>query len=196
MKTIAVDLDDTLNNFTEILQGAEFVRDETHALPEETFQAYLAKLRGGAPDEGELLSTAYTFFRFKIHHECYRRAQARPDGVIFLRWLRQNGWRIVICTHRDLRRAQDSTRKWLGDHAIPFDHLFMAGNKIAFCKIWGIGILVDDDPFNVTHGATHGVKVYYPATAPRLAASAPDRDSPHAARAFQTFDELIPWMQG
>src|SRR5208283_1577111 len=35
MKTIAIDLDDTLNNFTETLQRMQFVRDETYALSEE-----------------------------------------------------------------------------------------------------------------------------------------------------------------
>jgi hypothetical protein len=195
VRTIAVDLDDTLNNFTEILQQSEFVRDDTHALSEEVFQDYLGKLRAGSPGEGDLLSTEYSFFRYKIHQECYRRAQARPDGVAFLRWLREHGWRIVICTQRDLRRAQDCTREWLRDHAIPFDHLFMAGNKIVFCRLWDIAHLVDNDGFNITHGETHGVTVYYPA-ARSPAPAVPPASAPHAARAFQTFDEIIPWIQG
>ncbi len=44
MKTIAIDLDDTLNNFTETLQRTQFVRDEIYALSEEVFQDYLAKV--------------------------------------------------------------------------------------------------------------------------------------------------------
>jgi hypothetical protein len=193
MKTIAVDLDDTLNDFTATLQREEFVRDETPPLSEEVFQDYLAKLRAGWDGGGELLSTEYTFFRYRIHHECYRRARPRPDGAGFLRWLRQNGWRIVICTHRDLRRAQAGTRAWLEANGLPFDHLFMAGNKIVFCKLWGIEHLVDDSAFAIAHGAAHGVKVYFPAGAPSAAAN-PDR-SAHAPRGFQTFDEIIPWIQ-
>lgn len=196
MKTIAIDLDDTLNNFTEILRRAEFVRDETHALSEATFQDYLAQVRAGAADEGGLLSTEYSFFRYKIHHHCYQRAQARADGIAFLRWLRQNQWRIVICTRRDLRRAQDGTRKWLRDNGIPFDYLFMAGNKIAFCQLWGIAYLVDDDDFNIAHGAAHRVNVYYPAAAPAPGRPVPAVRAPFGARAFQTFDEIIPWIQG
>jgi len=194
LPTIAVDLDDTLNNFTEVLQRTEWVRDDTHALSEEVFQDYLAKVRAGSPGEGGLLSTAYSFFRYKIHQECYRRAEARPDGIAFLRWLRQHNWRIVICTQRDLRRAQDCTRRWLRDHEIPFDHLFMAGNKIVFCRLWGIAHLVDNDGFNITHGEAHGVSVYYPAGASSPAPTA--KLAPHAARAFQTFDQIIPWIQG
>ena len=190
MKTIAVDLDDTLNDFTATLQGAEFVRGTAHALTEEVFQDYLAKLRRGWDGGGQLVSTEYTFFRYKIHHEVYQRAQPRPDGVLFLRQLRRDGWRIVICTRRDLRRAQEGTRSWLAAHGIPFDDLFMAGNKIVFCRLWGIAHLIDDDPFAIAHGERHGVNVYHPAATP-----APRREPP-AARGFRDFAEIIPWIQG
>ena len=150
MKTIAVDLDDVLNDFTETLQRTQFVPEEMHALSEEAFQDYLAKVRSGWTESNGLLSTDYSFFRYKIHQRCYERARARTDGVNFMKWLRQNGWRIVICTYRDLRRAQDCTRKWLGENEIPFDYLFMTKNKIAFCKAWGIEHLIDDEAINIT----------------------------------------------
>jgi len=190
MNTIAIDLDDTLNDFTATLQQAEFVRDGTPPMSEEVFQDYLAKLRGGWDGGGELLSTEYTFFRYRIHHQCYARARARPDGVSFLQRLRRNGWRIVICTRRDLRRAQDGTRAWLEANGIPFDHLFMAGNKIAFCELWGIRHLIDDDRFAIDHGEAHGVSVYYPSAEPASLRPAP------AARGFRNFDEIVPWIQG
>ena len=187
--TIAVDLDDTLNDFTETLSKSPFPYDEAYALPEETFHGYLGKVRLNAPEPGDLQSTKYTFFRYKIHEHCYRMAGARADGVEFMRWLRRNGWRIVICTYRDLRRANDGTRKWLKENDIPFDYLFMALNKIVFCKVWGIGHLVDDDEFNIVHGETYGVKVYYPITAKH--ASPPAR----GARGFHSFDEVKRWIQ-
>jgi uncharacterized HAD superfamily protein len=173
----------------------QFVRDETHALSEEAYQDYLAKLRCGWTESGDLLSTEFSFFRYKIHQQCYERARARTDGVRFTQWLRQNHWRIVICTYRDLRRAQDCTRKWLADNEISFDYLFMTGNKIGFCRAWGIEHLVDDEAINITLGERFGVNVYYPA-AERLPAppTNPVR-TPAAARAFQTFDEIKPWIQ-
>jgi len=192
MKTIAIDLDDTLNDFTATLRSTDFARDETHALSEDVFQDYLAKVRAGLPSVDGLLSTEYSFFRYKIHQQCYERARARADGADFLRRLRQAGWRIVICTQRDLRRAQDCTRSWLRDNAIPFDHLFMAGNKIVFCKVWGIEHLVDDHEFNIIHGSRYGVNVYYPATG----RPAGEPAAPGAARPFSTFDEIMPWIQG
>jgi hypothetical protein len=106
-----------------------------------------------------------------------------------MRWLRSASWRVVICTHRDLRRANACTRKWLGDNGIPFDHLFMAWNKIVFCRAWGIRHLVDDDPFNIAHGDRHGVQVYYPMP------EKPGPLEPNNARAFGTFDEVRRWIE-
>ncbi|MGH7995186.1 MAG: hypothetical protein ACREFX_02425 [Opitutaceae bacterium] len=186
--TIAVDLDDTLNNFSEVLRETPFVRAPGHRLSEELFHEYLRRLRSESVDYGELLSTDYGYFRSEIVLQCFALAQPRADGVDFMQWLRREGWRIVICTRRDLRRSHDVTRKWLASHAIPFDHLFMAANKIALCALWGIRHLVDDDPFNIAHGDRYGVRVYYPAAAGR-APIAP------GATAFGSFAEIKPWIR-
>jgi len=191
MKTIAIDLDDTLNNFEETLQKTVFRHDGAYGFSESIFEDYLARLRSHAPEDNEpLLSTEYSFFKYQIHHQCYQLATARPDGVEFMRGLKRDGWRIVICTYRDLRRANDCTRKWLHDNGIPFDQLFMAWNKIVFCRLWQIEYLVDDDAFNIIHGENYGVKVFYPALERH-------RDlPPNRARAFHSFDEIASWIQG
>ena len=190
MKTIAIDLDDTLNNFEETLQTSAFEPDAASGLEEKTFHAYLERLRGHAKEESVLLSTEYTYFKARIHQLCYERAAARADGVEFVRNLKRDGWRVVICTYRDLRRAGAVTRRWLAGNGIPFDHLFMAGNKIVFCRAWQIPHLVDDDPFNIIHGPVHGVNVYYPILT-RHAGLNPGR-----ARGFTSFREILPWIQG
>lgn len=188
-RTIAVDLDDTLNNFTEILQNGEFAYDPADTLSEATFQQYLQKIRNGDPEPGDLLSTGYNYCRFKIHLSCYQKAHARPDGVEFMQWLRKNDWRIIICTKRDLRRANDCTKAWLEENDIPFDYLFMASNKIVFCKAWGIRHLVDDSEFSIVHGEQYGVQVYYPIL-PIHASLAASK-----ARGFKAFEEVRRWIQ-
>jgi hypothetical protein len=190
IRTIAIDLDDTLNDFTETLQAAPFPYDPAYALAEGVFHDYLGRLRRGVRDEGALLATEYSFFKYKIHQRCYELARARPDGVAFMRWLRDSGWRIVICTHRDLRRANACTRLWLEENKIPYDHLFMAWNKIVFCRAWGIPILVDDDPFNVTHGEPHGVTVYYPLR------RHPTPPASGRGRGFESFEDVKQWIAG
>ena len=188
-KTIAVDLDDTLNNFTETLLSARFGHDSNYAFSQQVFDEYMVRIRSGARDEGDLLSTEYSFFRYRIHQRCYELAQPRADGVEFMRWLRSSGWRIVICTARDLRRAGACTREWLGANGVPFDHLFMAWNKVVFCRAWGIADLVDDEEFNIVHGGTHGVNVYYPIMGKHGALP------PGAGRGFSTFDEVRRWIE-
>jgi hypothetical protein len=190
MRTIAVDLDDTLNDFTETLRRTEFAYDSSQSLSREVFDRYLAEMRSGSTDRRELLSNAFSFFKYGIHQKCYERARAREDGIEFMRWLRKNQWRIVVCTYRDLRRANNCTRKWLGDNGIPFDHLFMAWNKIVFCKAWGIEHLVDDHSFNIMNGARYGVNVYYPIR------PAPEGLGEHGARGFNSFGEVRQWIQG
>ena len=189
MRTIAIDLDDTLNNFEETLQKTEFRYDRGHGFSEQVFADYLARVRRHAPEDNDLLSTEYSFFKHQIHRQCYQLATARADGVAFTRGLKRDGWRIVICTYRDLRRTDDDTRRWLNDNAIPFDHLFMAWNKIVFCRVWQIEHLVDDDPFNIIHGETHGVQVFYPLLERHRELP------PNRARAFRSFDEITPWIQ-
>jgi len=189
-RTIAVDLDDTLNNFTETLHTGDFGFDAAYGLPEQAFAGYMERLRNGSMDVDDLLSTEYSFFRYKIHLRCYELARARADGVDFMRWLEAAGWRIVICTHRDLRRANACTRRWLTDNGIPFDHLFMAWNKIVFCRAWGIRHLVDDDAFNIAHGEPYGVNVYYPIMERRRPLEA------NRARGFSSFEEVKQWIAG
>jgi hypothetical protein len=188
IRTIAIDLDDTLNDFTETLQGTEFPFDPGYGLSEDVFHDYLGRLRRRAQDESPLLATDYSFFKYRIHQRCYERARARPDGVAFMRWLRDEGWRIVICTHRDLRRANACTRHWLDANGIPFDVLFMAWNKIVFCRTWGIPILVDDDSFNITYGDPHGVSVFYPLW------RHPEPPAPDRGRGFASFEDVRRWI--
>jgi len=187
-RIIAVDLDDTLNNFTETLQSTPFEREPTEPVSETAYGDYLRQVRGLDPDEGDLLSTEYTFFRARIHLRCFRLARPRLGAVPFMQRLRQDGWRIVICTQRDLRRSHDLTRDWLQTHGIPFDHLFMAANKIVFCRLWGIPLLVDDDLFQIAHGATYGVQVFYPAMNKHAELGST------GARGFNSFAELYPWI--
>lgn len=188
-RTIAVDLDDTLNNFTETLQRDEFPYDPADSLSRETFERYLQLIRKDESEPGDLMSTGFNYCRFKIHLRCWQAARARPDGVEFMRWLRRNHWRIVICTRRDMRRAHDCTRAWLQQNDIPFDYIFMTANKIAFCAAWGIKHLVDDSPFNIVHGNDYNINVCYPIL--------PQHHSlpPNNARGFQTFDEVQRWIQ-
>jgi uncharacterized HAD superfamily protein len=187
-KYIAIDLDDTLNNFTETIQKTDFTYNHNSPFSEETFKNYLNRLQNGIPEDSNLVSTEYSSFKRQIHEQCYQLANARTDGVEFMKWLRKSGWQIIICTTRDLRRAHDCTVKWLNENDIPFDHLFMASNKIAFCKLWGIEHLVDDAVFNVVYGERYGVNVYYPHMEKHQGLQC------SKSKGFKSFNEVKEWI--
>lgn len=186
-KIIAIDIDDTLNNFSETLRRTTFARAATSPLSEEVFQRYMGQIREQLPNPTDLLSNDYSYLRYQVHEQCYRQAVARPDGVAFMQWLKSHHWQIAICTYRDLRRTNASTREWLTANSIPFDYLFMTGNKVAFCKLWGIPYLVDDDELNIVHGRHHGVSVFYPMTPARTTVV-------DEGRGFMSFEEIKRWI--
>lgn len=188
-RTIVVNLDDTLNDFTETLQHGEFPYDPADSLPQATFERYLQHIRQGKPGPGELFSTEYSYCRFKIHMRCWQLARARPDGVEFMQWLGRNGWRIVVCARRDLRRAHDCTKTWLQDNDIPFDYLFMAADRAVFCNAWGIRHLVDRATVRDAYDGRYDINAYY-----TIDPEEPSR-TPHSARGFQTFDQVKQWIQ-
>ena len=188
-RTIVVHLDDTLNNFTEILQQGEFPYNPADSLSEATFAQYLQKIRSGESDPEDLSSTAFSYCRFKIHRQCWRQARARPDGVAFLQELRRNHWRIVLCAQRDLRLAHDCTREWLQENDIPYDYLFVAADKIAFCKAWGIQHLIDRAMVDTVDGGRREINVYFSIPLAREFLPA------QQARAFQTFEEVKRWIE-
>lgn len=189
IKTIAVDLDDTLNNFSLTLQHTEFKYDISYGLTKEKFSKYIHKLKNNEKDDNKLLSTEYSYFRSKIYEQCHKQAIARSDGIEFMQWLKEKNWRIIICTYRDLRKANYYTKEWLNANNIPWDHVFSAQNKIVFCKLWGINYLIDDDKFNVLFGGAYGVKVYYPIMAQHAGIQQTD------AQGFNTFCEVKKWIQ-
>jgi hypothetical protein len=187
-KIIAVDVDDTLNNFSEVLTKTEFQYDEAYQLTPENFRAYLSHIKSGEKETGELLCTEFAYFKVKIQIQCHHLAQAKPDAVDFMQWLKAKGWTIIICTYRDLRRS-DYTQQWLRRNQIPFDYIFNVINKIVFCGMWKISHLIDDERLNIIHGPAYGVNVYYPVMEKH-------RDIPGGAgRGFHTFEEVRQWIQ-
>lgn len=189
MKIIAVDIDDTLNTFSETLAQSTFEYNDSYGLSPETFEHYLHELKQNRAPQSDQLTSEFTYFRYRIYELCHQRASARPDAARFMNWLHANGWKIVICTQRDLRLATTYTRKWLHDNTIPFDYLFSALNKIVFCKLWNIPILIDDLEMNILYGAQYNIDVFYPIMNKHLTLPT------HNAKGFHDFEEVQQWIQ-
>jgi hypothetical protein len=188
-KTIAVDLDDTLNNFTDILQRTDFPYDQSYGVSEADFVRYRQAIKNNVLIyENKLHINNYSSCRYKIYEQCHKLAEAKAEGVKFMDWLKATGWRVVLCTYRDLSRASDYTLAWIRDNHIPYDYLFTVKNKPQFCNLWGISILIDDSNYNILCGQQLGIQVYYPLMAKH------ENIQTTTARGFSTFDEVKTWI--
>jgi hypothetical protein len=67
--------------------------------------------------------------------------------------------------------------------------LFTALNKIVFCRLWQIPILIDDLELNIAYGEKYGVAVYYPVMEKHKTLP------PNSAKGFHSFDEVKQWME-
>ena len=189
MKIIAVDIDNVLNNFSDTLADSAFTFSDSYGLSYEEFNTYLELIKQDDFATSEFLTSKFSDFRYRIHEKCYRSAQANRDGVQFMLWLKDNDWKIVICTKRNLRLTGEVTKKWLQDNHIPYDYLVMALNKIVFCRLWNVPYLVDDDTLNIIHGEQYGIAVYYP-----IMPKHHSLPKPLAAKGFNHFEEIKQWL--
>jgi len=164
MKTICVDIDDTLNNFTEVLKETEVIYDDYRRLDRETFDKYLNCIKNNKPPEDNDKFSDFDWMYHKVHEHCYKLANARPDAIKFMQWLKTNDWQIFILTYRDLRSSLNDTKEWLRDNRIPYDYIFSAMEKPVFCRLWKIDYLIDDSLASMVTSTGLGVKLYYPIT--------------------------------
>ena len=183
MKTIAIDIDDTLNNFSEVLRDIEIDYANFRYIDKPTFDTWLKAVKENSFNEELVKIQEFNSFYAHVHKQCYPLAKAKTDAAKFVQWLKANNWRIVILTYRDLRGIANNTKKWLIDNQIPFDYLFSADNKVLFCKIWDIKYLIDDSLFNIINAPLNNINMYYPITKDTVGID-------NNAVGFFNFDEL------
>lgn len=161
MKTIAIDIDDTINNFGEVLAGLKLDHKDYSYIDAERFDEYVDIVKRGRASDGENIPYIGRFL-LDVHRRCFKEAKARLDAIKFVNWLKDNNWRIIVLTYRDLRGAEDITKEWLRENGISYDYIFSSDNKPLFCKLWGIDHLIDDTMVNLILAPQYGVNTYYP----------------------------------
>lgn len=186
-KFVAIDIDNTLNDFDETLKTIEL--------------AYKPVYDTITNDDTKNSSNELRSLNELLHEKCYEQSKAKHGAVEFMHWLRDQGYTIVIMTYRDLRHYSAVTRQWLSDNNIPYDYLFRATNKPVSCRQWGIPILIDDDHYNILSVVNTGTQLYYPILphTEKFIADALADGATHIvndlAKGFNTFDEVKAWIQ-
>lgn len=187
-KVIAVDIDDTLNNFSETLKNISLKHKDYDWLYKDKteFNKMITKVKNNDFTDDEYKTLKIKQFITLVHQEVYLQAKARPDAIKFMQWLKSNNWKIIILTYRDLRKIFSETKEWFAKYHIPYDYFFSAGNKLVFCGIWKIRYLIDDNPVNIVSGPPLGINTYYPINDVNRALKTKDIK----AIGFDKFDEL------
>lgn len=185
-KIIAVDIDDTLNNFSETLVRYEFVYKKECGVSKEIFNKWLPLVKKRVIVRE---SRAYLDFVLYIHRIVYTNAQAKQGAEEFMDWLKAAGYKIVIMTYRDLRYCLKDTKTWLEDNAIYYDYLFGTDQKITMCRKWQIPYLIDNDWKNILRSGWWGVQVFY-----EIADSNQKLAGKHAI-GYKKMQEISTWLK-
>lgn len=118
-KSVVVMLDDVLNTFTDTLHkmGVSY-NPKRQSISDRSFLSVFYTR------EGQLTPVA---------QKAMGKTPPRPDGLAFLRWLKEGGWTVILCTNRDIRLAYDVTKRWLDAHGAEYDYLFTATTPAGLC---------------------------------------------------------------
>jgi len=134
VSAVAIEIDDILNNFSDLLNDMGIIyNNRLHSIADPLLQRCLYDMKTGRLTQ--------------IAEQVMGSAVVRQDGVAFLRWLYENGWTIVLFTYRDLRYTQEITVKWLLDYRVPYDYLFYVDNLLSFCRDMNIKYMFCNRPY-------------------------------------------------
>lgn len=167
-KVIAVDIDNVLNDFDDILGKVEFPYDKTNS------------------SWGSAWNHAH-----KLAHV---QAKVKQGASEFLCYLKQNNYRVIIMTRRDLRYALEYTKIFLKNNNLPYDDILQSNIKAVTCSLWNIPILIDDEiePIMLSNKLSNPVQVYYPIMDKHNGIA----EDPHiTAIGYHCFKELKQWIK-
>ena len=180
-KIIAIDIDNVLNNFSEVLKTADF---EDGGKPD-MYRKHIDDIRRDCWDRKDLDIRYYARY---IHQQCYIDAKPVDGAAAFTKALKDKRYTIVIMTHRDLSISWLDTGNWLSGNNIKYDYLTHTANKLSMCKRWGITSLVEKNLNVITDAAHWGIKVYYPMS---VDLDTCYRDDNTCVYGFYNFDEVL-----
>jgi len=144
MKYIAVDIDDTLNDFSETLKTSlEFTYGN-----QDVYDEYIDMVRNDVFEEG---NDELDNLRDSIHLQCYTLSKARTDAVDFMQDLKAEGWTIVILTARTLTHCINDTKAWLGEVLMSNEELSIIDFVRKYADVMTVSMLMD-------YCKLHGIK--------------------------------------
>lgn len=173
-KIIAIEIDDVLNNFSETLNNAGITYNPMlHSMKNPLFKKCIYNL-----ESGELTD---------IGKNVMNSTEIVTGCAEFLDWLKFDGFRIILCTDRDLRFAYHITTNWLIKNKIQYDYLFNADNKLELCNQMQINYLI-----NEKYIYSDTLNIYYPENPNKIKINL---NLKNKTRSFHDFKEVKQWIQ-
>lgn len=199
-KVIAIDIDDTLNNFTEVLRETEFPYDKSYRVNEKQYNKYLSAIKSNNISDDMVDDYGFQGLWKMISLQCYDKTKIKPGASEFMQWLKNNGWKTIILTARNLQNSLDITKKFFSDNNIPYDYIFNSdtNGKVILCKCWDIPYLIDNDLYNIICGQKLDIQVFYPINSDiksNIEQVEKNEDYKNMAKGFHNFDEVKQWIK-
>ena len=147
MARIALDIDSTLHQYWDLLEGIALERYGV-AMP-------YAEQRDwgiGALGREELAACVA-----ETHSDANIEAAEPYEGAVeaVRRWHDEGHW-IHVTSHRR-ESCAPATHRWLEARGFAYDDLHCSWDKISRCRELGIDVLVDDSPTNIRAAREHGM---------------------------------------
>lgn len=197
-KVIAVDIDNVLNDFDDTLSKIEFPYDKSNSSwgsvhhSEEEFTQKLAMIK---QQKTELhYDRTFNAMWNQAHKLAHLQAKVKQGAAEFLWYLKENNYRVIIMTRRDLRYALEYTKNFLENNKLPYDDMLQSNVKAVTCSLWNIPVLIDDEiePIMLSNKLSNSVQVYYPIMDKHQGLA---EDPQITAIGYHCFKELQQWIK-
>lgn len=137
IKTAVVDIDNTLWHFCDVLYEKLTAINKSVPKPEhwsdwDFYQAYCS--------EKDFFGKIYDIHINQAHADYL----PYPEAKGFLSTLRNNGYNIIIASHRR-SESREATEKWLSKHELVYDELHLSFDKTVLFDT-NTHVVVDDAP--------------------------------------------------
>jgi hypothetical protein len=197
-KLIAVDIDNVLNNFDDTLRTLEFTYDKSNrswGSVHQSAEEFMRKLKIIKQQKAESsYDKTFNAMWNHAHKLSHLQAKVKQGASEFLWYLKENNYRVIIMTRRDLRYALAYTKNFLENNNLPYDDMFQSNSKASTCSLWNIPLLIDDEiePIRLSNKFSNPVQVYYPIMDKHKGFV---EDLQITARGYHYFKELKQWIK-
>lgn len=135
-KTAIIDIDNTLWEFSDAFYRE--LKKINHNFPTPEQWTHYQIWEGQCTEED-----FFSVINSIHHHQDDNHYRPYPEAKIFLSTLKENGFHLILASHR-VPTTRQPTERWLAQHRLPYDELHLSLDKTVLFP--GADVVVDDAP--------------------------------------------------